>query len=142
MKIRIKRFNKNLPLPEHKTAGAAAFDLTAREAVTIPPRGVGYIPLNVAIETPEGYFLLLAARSGTHKKGLMPVHGVGIIDPDYSGDEDECKAPYFNFTDFPVTVERGERIAQGTFVKIEKPEWEEVDELTNKTRGGFGTTGA
>ena len=141
MRIRIKRFDKKLPLPEYKTSGAAAFDLTARERVEIPSRKIGYVPLNVACETQEGHFLLLAARSSTHKKGLMLANGVGVLDPDFSGDGDECVAVYFNFTDQPVIIERGERIAKGTFVKFEKAEWEEVDRLENPTRGGFGTTG-
>jgi dUTP pyrophosphatase len=50
-------------------------------------------------------------------------------------------AAYFNFTDATVVVERGERIAQGTFVKFEEFGWEEVSSLENPTRGGFGTTG-
>ena len=141
MKIKIKRFDKELPLPKHETDGAAAFDLRARESVEIQPGQVGYIPLNIAVETPPGYFLLIAARSSTHKKGLIKPNGVGIIDPDYSGDEDEVRSVYYNFTDKPVVVEKGERIAQGTFIPIFKCEWEEVDKMRNKTRGGFGTTG-
>jgi dUTP pyrophosphatase len=82
MDIKIKRFDKELPLPTRQTAGAAAFDLTAREAVTIQPGTVGYVPLNIAVETPPGYFMLLAARSSTQKKGLMKANGIGIIDPD------------------------------------------------------------
>ena len=142
MNIKIKRFDKDLPLPKRQTEGAAAFDLTAREVVTIPPGAVGYVPLNVAVETPPDHFLLVAARSGTHKKGLMMANGIGIIDPDYSGNNDEIKAAYFNFTAAPVAIEKGERVAQGTFVKISHPEWNEVDEMENKTRGGFGTTGS
>jgi dUTP pyrophosphatase len=142
MNIKIKRFDKDLPLPKRQTEGAAAFDLTAREAVTIAPGAIGYVPLNVAIETPADHFLLVAARSGTHKKGIMMANGIGIIDPDYSGDEDEIKAAYFNFSKEPVAIEKGERIAQGTFVKISHPDWEEMDEMPNKTRGGFGTTGS
>jgi dUTP pyrophosphatase len=142
MNIKIKRFDKNLPLPAHQTEGAAAFDLAAREAVTIAPGTIGYVPLNVAVETPPDHFLLIAARSGTHKKGIMMANGIGIIDPDYSGNDDEIKAVYFNFSNAPVEIEKGERIAQGTFVKISHPEWNEVDEMQNKTRGGFGTTGA
>jgi dUTP pyrophosphatase len=142
MNIKIKRFDKELPLPRRQTEGAAAFDLAAREAVTIPPGAVGYVPLNVVIETPPGHFLLIAARSSTHKKGIMMANGIGIIDPDYSGNDDEIKAAYFNFSAAPVTIEKGERIAQGTFVRISHPEWEELDEMPNKTRGGFGTTGS
>jgi len=141
MNIKIKRFDKDLPLPKRQTEGAAAFDLTAREAVTIAPGTVGYVPLNIAIETPLDHFLLIAARSSTHKKGIMMANGIGIVDPDYSGNEDELKAAYFNFSVAPVVVEKGERIAQGTLVKISHPEWDETDEMPNKTRGGFGTTG-
>lgn len=141
MKIKIKRFDKGLPLPERKTQGAAAFDLIAREETIIPAGGIGYVPVNVAIETPADHFLLIAPRSSTHKKGLLMANSIGIVDPDFSGDNDEIKAAYYNFTGKPVTVEKGERIAQGTFVKISYPEWEEVGELKNKTRGGFGTTG-
>jgi dUTP pyrophosphatase len=141
MNIKIKRFDKDLPLPKRQTDGAAAFDLTAREAVTIQPGTVGYVPLNIALETPSDHFLLIAARSGTHKKGLMMANGIGIIDPDYSGNDDEIKAAYFNFSATPVTIEKGDRVAQGTFVKISHPGWDEVDEMENKDRGGFGTTG-
>jgi dUTP pyrophosphatase len=150
MTIRIKRFDKDLPLPKRQTDGAAAFDLIARETTTIAPRAVGYVPLNIAVETPAGYFLMLAARSSTHKKGLMPANGFGIIDPDFSGDGDEIKVALYNFTDAPVVVERGERIAQAMFVAVaftgagegETGDWEEVDVMPNKTRGGFGTTGS
>ena len=141
MNIKIKRFDKSLPLPSKHTEGAAAFDLAAREEVTIGPRSIGYVPLNIALETPPGHFLLVAARSSTHKKGLMMGNGIGIIDPDFSGDEDEVKAICYNFTDEPVVVEKGFRIAQGTFIPVPAFAWDEVDELPNKNRGGIGTTG-
>ena len=139
--IKIKRFDKETSLPEFKTEGAAAFDLHARITVEIQPRSLGYVPLNVAIEVPKGYFLLLAARSSTHKKGLWMANGIGIMDPDFSGDEDEYKAIYYNFTDNPVVIEKGERIAQGLVIKREDIAWQEVDKMENETRGGFGTTG-
>jgi dUTP diphosphatase len=141
MNRKIKRFDKELPLPKRQTNGAAAFDLTAREAVAIDPGSIGYVPLNIAVETPAEHFLMIAARSGTHKKGLMTANGVGIIDPDFSGDGDEIRAVYYNFTDKTVIVEKGERIAQGVFIPIAKFEWEEVEKMENNTRGGFGTTG-
>lgn len=141
MKIKLKRFDASLRMPEYKTGGAAAFDLPARETVTIPARGIGYVPLNVAIEIPKDHFLLIAARSSTHKKGLMMANGIGIIDPDFSGNEDEIRAACYNFTDAPVIVEQGERIAQGLFVATVRAEWDEVVSLENETRGGFGTTG-
>lgn len=140
-KIKIKRFDKDLPLPEHKTKLAAAFDLSARMDVTINPKAVGYVPLNVAIETPKGHFLLLAARSSTHKKGLIIANGIGIIDPDFSGDGDESQAIMYNFTDKPVKIEKGDRVMQGMFIKKENFQWKEVEKMGNVTRGGIGSTG-
>jgi dUTP pyrophosphatase len=123
MKIRIKRFDKELPLPAYKTKGAAAFDCVARETTEVAPRTVAYIPLNFALEVPEGYMLLLAPRSSTHKKGLHMANSIGILDPDFRGDEDEVRAAYYNVTDLPITIERGERVAQALVKKIEKVEW-------------------
>jgi dUTP pyrophosphatase len=142
MNIKIKRFDKDLPLPEYKTAGAAGFDLAARETMTVAPHAIAYIPLNIAVETPADHFFLLVPRSSTHKKGLMAANSIGIIDSDYAGDEDEVKFACYNFTDKPVTVLRGDRIAQGMFVKFTRGEWEEAEKMNKKTRGGFGSTGS
>ena len=140
-KIKIKRFDRSLPLPEYKTGGAVGFDLTARETRTVKPGQVGYIALNVAVETPKDHILFIAARGSTHKHGLMPAHGIGIGDPDYRGDNDEYAVPLYNFTKKPVVVERGTRIAQGIFVKFTRALWKEVPKLKAKNRGGFGSTG-
>ena len=139
--VKIKRFDKNIPLPQYKTKMAAAFDLYARISVEIPPKEFKYVPLNVAVETPPGYFLLLVARSSTHKKGLWMANGIGIGDPDFSGDSDEYQAVYYNFTDKSVIVEKEERIAQGLIVPRESVVWQEINVMDNKTRGGWGTTG-
>ena len=140
-KIRIKRFDKGLPLPEYKSKGAVAFDLYARETVEIKAGEIGYIPLNVAVECPKGYFLVLAARGSTHKMGLMLANGIGIGDPDHSGDEDEYQLVVYNFTKKSVTVERGIRIAQGMYIPFTRVTWNEVPKMRNKTRGRFGSTG-
>lgn len=142
MKIQITRIDKTLPLPEYHTGGAVAFDIYSREEISIAPKTLGFIPTNFIIGTPPGYMLLLASRSGTpKKKGLMMANGIGIIDQDYCGPEDELKLCLYNFTDSPVTVERGERVGQGTFLPIERAEWEEVEKITEESRGGFGSSG-
>lgn len=140
-KIKIKRFDKSLPLPKYQTRGAVGFDLIAREKTAIKPGAVGYIPLNVAVATPKNHVLFIAARGSTHKQGLMPIHGIGIGDSDYGGAKDEYKFPAFNFTKKPVTIEKGSRIAQGIFVKFTKANWDEVNKMSSKNRGGFGSTG-
>src|SRR5512133_2830267 len=130
MLVNIKRVDKELPLPRHETAGAVAFDLVAREAATIEPGAITLVPANAIVCIPPGYMLMLAARSSlAQKKGLMFANGVGIIDQDYCGPDDELKISLINVSKNPATVERGERIGQGVFVRIERAEWNEVENL-------------
>ena len=142
MKINIKRIDKSLPLPEYKTAGAAAFDLYAREDTVVRPQSLGRIPTNLVVETPPGYVLIMAARSSTPKTGLIIPHGIGIVDADYCGDEDELKCQVYNITQKTVHVRRGDRIGQAMFVKLGRAkEWKEKETMRKKSRGGFGSTG-
>lgn len=141
MKLKIKRFDKSLPLPVHKTPGAVAVDLYSREEITIEPHQLGYVPMNVALEIPDGYFVMMASRSSTHKMGITGVNGVGIFDRDFCGDNDEYRYIAFNFTDKPVFIEKGTRLCQLLLIKCENFDFKEVDHLGDTDRGGFGTTG-
>lgn len=142
MKVKIKRIDKSLPLPTYQTSGSVGFDIYSREDMEIPPRQIALIPGNIIVETPQGYMLLVALRSSTpRKKGLIKPHGIGVIDNDYCGEGDEIKVQVYNNTDNIVKVEKGERVAQGIFVKVDKFEWAETDTM-GKTRGGFGSTGS
>lgn len=71
------------------------------------------------------------------RKGLMLANNVGVIDPKYSGDLDEHLAFMYNFTDKPVTVEQGDRIVQGMFVKRTEAIWDEVDQIGDDGYGGY-----
>ena len=141
MEVKIKRIDKSLPLPKYETEGSVGFDLLCRESAEIAPQEIALIPANVIVETPPGYMLMMCMRSSTPRKvGLMMAQGLGIIDNDYCGEEDELKIQVYNFTDEPVTVERGSRIAQAIFVRVGTAEWNEVDQMTTSSRGGFGST--
>lgn len=141
MKVKIKRFDKGIPLPEYQTPGAACMDLYSREKVIIKAKGIGQIRLNSAIHLPKGTWGLLVPRSSTYRLGIMPINGVGIIDSDFGGDNDEWRFLAYNYTDKSVTIEKGTRVAQFAILKYEKIELVEVESLNNKDRGGFGTTG-
>lgn len=141
MKVNIKRIDKTLPLPKYETAGSVGFDLICRESAQIAPQSIVLIPANVIVETPPGYMLMVCLRSSTPRKlGLMMPQGVGIVDNDYCGEADELKIQVYNFTDEIVNVERGSRIAQAVFVRVDTPEWNEVEQMSNTSRGGFGST--
>lgn len=141
MHVAIQRIDKSLDLPQYSTNGSVGFDLVTREDTTIEPGKIGLVPSNVIVQVPEGYTLLLLPRSSLpRKKGLICPHSIGVIDQDYHGPEDELLIQVQNITDEPVIVERGERIAQGLFVKSEIAQWEEVESHGAQTRGGFGST--
>lgn len=143
MKINIKRIDKTLPLPEYQTSGAVAFDIYAREAMAIAPKTIARIPTNLIIQIPKGYVLSIVTRSSTPvKKGLLIPHGMGVIDQDYCGETDEILYQVYNFTNETVHIERGERIGQAMFLRVDQMQWEEVESMTEPSRGGFGTTGA
>ena len=142
MKVKIKRIDKRLPLPIYQTKGSVGCDLYARETTTIQPRTLRLIPTNVIIQTPPGYMFAVVLRGSTpFKKGLLSPHGFGVGDQDFSGPNDEYQIVVYNFTNQKVVVERGERIAQGIFIPIEKAQWKEIDVIEEPNRGGFGSTG-
>jgi dUTP pyrophosphatase len=140
MKIKIKRIDKSFPLPEYQTSGAVAFDLYSRIDAVVKPKTLERLPTNVIIEIPRGYMLEIKDRSSTLKKKGLYV-STGYIDNDYCGENDEILLQVYNITEKEVTIEKGERLGQGTFVRVDLGEWEEVDTMGNGNRGGFGTTG-
>jgi dUTP pyrophosphatase len=142
MKIKIRRANPDISLPAYGTKDSAAFDLASNEDIVLQPKDIRLIHTGLFVEAPIGYFLAIFSRSSTPiKKGLMQPHSVGILDPDYSGPDDEVLILVYNFTDNPVEVKKGDRIAQGIFLPVQHVEWEETDKLKDHTRGGFGSTG-
>lgn len=142
MHVEITRIHAEARLPQYETVGSSAFDLTSVATVTVDPGRVALIPTGLVIKVPQRMFLGIFARSSTPlKKGLMVANGVGVIDPDYCGPDDEVKIAVMNFTDEPVSVRAGDRLAQGIFLQAPRVEWEEA-EPRDRSRGGFGSTGS
>jgi dUTP pyrophosphatase len=141
--VRISRRRPGAVLPAYQTAGAAGFDLAASEAVTVAPGAVVLVPTGLVIEVPPGHFLGVFARSSTPlKRGLMVANGVGIVDSDYCGPDDEIKIEVINVTAAPVEIRAGDRLAQGVILPYVIAEWIEHDAPAGRdTRGGFGSTG-
>lgn len=139
--VRIRRLSPDVALPSYQTAEAAGFDLAASEDVPVPAGEVRLVPTGLVIAVPHGCFLGIFARSSTPlKRGLMVANGVGVVDPDYAGPDDEIKVQVVNFTKEDVLVRRGDRIAQGIFIPCVRAGWEE-GHTRETSRGGFGSTG-
>jgi dUTP pyrophosphatase len=140
--VSIHRLDPNVPLPSYQTDGAAGFDLAASAEVVIQPGEVALVPTGLVIAVPAGHFLGVFARSSTPlKRGLIVANGVGVVDSDYCGPSDEIKIEVLNVTASPVTVRRGDRLAQGVIIPYVKGEWREKLGATQPSRGGFGATG-
>tara|TARA_Y100000310_G_scaffold312487_1_gene359828 strand:+ start:12 stop:461 length:450 start_codon:yes stop_codon:yes gene_type:complete len=134
MKIRAKRFDKSLPLPNYEEL-AAGFDFYCREEVVINPGETAAIPANLALEIPEDFFLLVSPRSSTWSKyGLIMPHSNGIVDPFYRAIDHEIMLQFYNPTRRSVTVGKGDKIAQGILLKYEKVDFEEVNGQLGKSK--------
>ncbi len=142
MLLSIKRLDSSVPLPSPATGGAAGFDLAAAADMEVPPHAIRLIGTGLVVAVPAGYFLGVFARSSTPiKRGLMIANGVGVVDADYCGPDDEIKIQVLNITSEAVMVRRGDRLAQGIVLPAPRIEWNEVEEMSAATRGGFGSTG-
>jgi dUTP pyrophosphatase len=142
LKVRITRLDEAAALPAYQTSEAAGFDLAASAAMTVPPGAVMLVPTGLVIEVPRGHFLGVFARSSTPlKRGLMVANGVGIVDADYCGPNDEIKIQVLNFTAEAVDIRVGDRLAQGVILPYVRAEWDE-GAARRPDRGGFGSTGA
>jgi dUTP pyrophosphatase len=142
MRLRIRRLDSTIPLPRYGTGESAGFDLAASQDVTVKPGQVALVRTGLVIEVPTGHFLAIFARSSTPlKRGLAVANGVGVVDPDYSGPEDEIMIQVLNFTNADVVVRRGDRLAQGIVLAAPRVTWDEVSDIREATRGGFGATG-
>ncbi len=142
MKAKIKRLSPDIELPKYHTLESAAFDLASSEDLVIKSKDIAKVPTGLVIESPHGFYLQISARSSLgSKKGLQVVNGIGIVDRDYSGPEDEIFIVVRNFTNIDVEVKKGERLAQGIFLPVQQVEWEEIDTIEKSSRGGVGSTG-
>jgi dUTP pyrophosphatase len=142
MRLKIRRLDSTVALPAYGTDESAGFDLAAAHDIVVPARQIVLVRTGLVIEVPTGHFLGIFARSSTPlKRGLVVSNGVGVIDPDYSGPNDEVMIQVLNVTDGPVEVRRGDRLAQGIVLPAPRVTWQEVTEIRAATRGGFGATG-
>ena len=141
--IAVKKVRPNAILPTYGSAEAAGADLYAclDEAVIIEAGETVFIPTGIAMEVPKGCAGLVYARSSLGaKRGLAPANKVGVIDSDYRG---EISVVLHNHGKVAQIVAPGERIAQLVITPVLTPAYEEVEELTDTSRGtgGFGSTG-
>ena len=149
MKIKIKYFDNAKELNMIEKGNWC--DLYANKDMFIPEGERAMIPLGVAMKLPEGYEAHVVPRSSTFKTwGIIQTNHIGIIDNSYCGDNDQWFYPAYclepkNFIDnqYGSLIRKGDKIAQFRIIEVQpKLEFEKVELLGNKDRGGFGSTGS
>ena len=145
MKVSVRRLPEasDLPLPARATQNASGFDLRAcvDGSLVVPAGGRALVPTGVAIAVPPGFEAQIRPRSGLAlRSGVTLMNSPGTIDADYRG---EVGVIVVNHGADPVTIARGDRIAQLVILELPDVELVAVDELPETVRGagGFGHTG-
>lgn len=141
MQLKVKRLDKDMPMPLYAKPGDAGFDLRSTSDVEIAPQGTVMVGTGLAVEIPEGYVGLVFPRSGlASHSGVNLVNNVGVVDSGYRG---EVMLPLYNAGHDLVTVARGVRCAQMIVMPFAQCEFEEAEELSDTERGdgGFGSSG-
>ena len=144
LKILDPRIGKDIPLPEHATAGSAGMDLRAciDNTIILKPGDTELIPTGIAIHISDPKLAAtILPRSGLgHKHGIVLGNLVGLIDSDYQG---QLFVSCWNRGNTEFTIEVGDRIAQLVFIPVVQVDFEQVENFDDSDRGagGFGHSG-
>lgn len=147
IKVKVKRVrdnsDKDIPLPAYMTSHASGMDLFAAvdSELVLHPGEIKLIPTGISVALPYGFEAQIRPRSGLAlKHGLGLVNSPGTIDADFRG---EICIIAINFGTEPITIKRGDRIAQMVVGQVFRASIELVEELDITSRGplGFGHTG-
>jgi dUTP pyrophosphatase len=141
--LQVLSHGDGLPLPAYATPGSAGIDLAAAvvEPMVLCPGARAAVPTGIALALPQGYEAQLRPRSGLAlDHGLAVLNSPGTIDADYRG---EIRVILANLGGEPVTIRRGDRIAQLVVAPVTRVAFERVATLSASARGGggFGSTG-
>lgn len=130
-------------IPIRATDSSAGYDLSSIEEITIEPKAIKLVPTGLKVMMQKDEALFIFPRSSLAiKRGLMMSNSVGVIDADYYGNADNeghIMIPLMNISEQPVTIKKGERVAQGIFMHYLKTTDDQV--RTNERKGGFGSSG-
>jgi dUTP pyrophosphatase len=147
IRVDIRRLphGEGLPLPAYQSAHAAGLDLLAAvpngSPLVLAPGKHARVPTGLAIALPEGFEAQVRPRSGlAGKNGVTVLNSPGTIDADYRG---EISVILINHGAEPLSIHRGERIAQMVIAPVVQAHLNPVDSLPDTSRGsgGFGSTG-
>ena len=141
LEIKVKYFTNVEPIKYIQGTKSDWYDLRSAEDVELKAGEFRLIKLGVGMILPKGYEAHIVPRSSTFKKfHIIQTNHMGIIDNSYCGEQDEWKFPALAVED--TIINKNDRICQFRIVK-KQPEivFEQVEKLSDTSRGGFGSTG-
>lgn len=139
LKLQVKYHADIEPLVQKE--GCDWIDLRAAEDVELFEGNYRLIPLGISVKLPKGYEAHIVPRSSTFKTwGIVQTNSMGVIDESYCGNGDEWMMPVYATK--MTRINKNDRICQFRIVKkMPNLEIEKVETLSEKNRGGFGSTG-
>lgn len=151
-KISFKQFKKDIiddeilyssyNIPRRHTKNSAGYDFEAIETYTIKPMDIIKVPTGIKVQMNGDEMLMIVVRSSMgFKYNLRMCNQVGIIESDYYNNESNEGHMWIalqNEGKETLVIEKGDRFAQGIFVKFLKVDNEE--EIEDKRKGGLGST--
>lgn len=140
MKITVqKTMNVLDPARAHDTDAGLDLYVPEGQGVLVRRGAVYTIDLGVRVAIPDGYYGQLTLRSSAGAKGLTIPNGTGVIDSGYRGNLKVLVAALAD----PVLVAARDRICQLIVLPLPSVEYEPgiVDDNTDRSTGGFGSTG-
>ncbi len=117
--LRFARLSDDAFLPARKHPTDAGVDLRASQSVEIPPFSAARVPTGLTFDIRPDFMLLAKPKSGSNF-----LLGAGVIDPGYQG---EILIKVINYTPQPITIQRGDPVAQVVQVRIFTEALEEVN---------------
>lgn len=141
--IGIELIHPNAKIPTYAHDGDQGADIYAVEDTVIEPHTYGnMVPTGIKMIIPRGWAVAIRPRSGMSKNTPLRIsNSPATIDQQYRG---EVKILFDNFSDNPVEIKAGERIAQFILEKNYHGNYTQVDSVepdTTRGEGGFGSSG-
>jgi dUTP pyrophosphatase len=142
VEVLLQQLDPGLEPPAYAHPGDAGADLYSTESFELQPGERRLVGTGIAIALPVGYAAFVHPRSGlAARHGISIVNAPGTVDAGYRG---EIKVCLINTdSSYPVSIARGDRIAQLVVQPVSLAAFVPVSELPDSARGvgGYGSTG-
>lgn len=138
--MNVQLLSENAKVPTRGTKYSAGLDFYTPIGIQIKPRNDILIPLDLIVEIPSRFVLIMKEKSGIAIKKKLNI-GAAVIDSDYRGN---IHCHLINNSDEIVYFNKGDKICQGIIIPI----WlgiptvvDIISKDTERSDGGFGSTG-